>query len=327
MAPDLINKIDGDELRDLARKIREYQMARNISDNALVKKFSSLGSTKTYKRILDGDLAELDLEKQLNNYRSVVALIEAVGDENIKREELYDDLTPVVHLRRCVFETMKESGVNRVVVLHADTGMGKSSAGQILVERFGSRILWVEANECWGDSPMAFLGAVLQAMGVRDLPHNVMLRLDRVMARLKETRVAMIVDESHHLGPRILNTIKTLVNQTPGEFVLLAMPTLWRRLEREAYEEVRQLTGNRLAERIKLEGLKDSDLRKFISRRCPGMNGELGQAVKIVADRAPQRGNLAFVRDVCTRANELAAGEPVNIEHWSIAVSSEMESR
>jgi DNA transposition AAA+ family ATPase len=331
MAPEILSKLDADELRSLVLKVRDYQLARKLSDNALVKKFPGLGSSKTYTRILDNDLAELNLERQLANYRAVVALLEAVVDDDADREELYDDLTPCLQLRRVLLETMRESGNARVVVVVGDTGQGKTAAGRCLLEKFAQRLLWVEANECWGDSPMAMTGAILKSLGVREMPYQVMTRLDKVVERLAESRVCMVIDEAHHMGPRCLNTLKTLVNQTPGEFVLLAMPTLWRRLEREAYEEVRQLTGNRLAERIKLEALRESDLKKLIERRAPGLNGDLKTAVKLVADRAPQKGNLAFVRDVCKRAAELAresgSGTAITLDLFSAAVAAEMESR
>src|SRR3954452_4788892 len=100
MAPELLNTADAAELREIAQRIRDWQMAKTISDAALVKKYTGLGSTKTFKRILDDDLKELDLEKQLTNYRTVWALIESLGDDEGDDEELYSDLTPVVHLSR-----------------------------------------------------------------------------------------------------------------------------------------------------------------------------------------------------------------------------------
>ena len=44
-----------------------------------------------------------------------------------------------------------------------------------------------------------------------------------------------MIDEAHHLGPHCLNTVKTLVNTTPGEFILVAIPTLWNKLQAHAY--------------------------------------------------------------------------------------------
>jgi len=327
MAPEMLLTAEARELRELGAKIRDYQTAKELSDSAMLRKFSGLGSTKTYTRVLSDDLAELDLERQLANYRAVWALIESVGDVSERTEELYEDMTPVAQLRKTLFEVMRETGNARFVLVEGDTGLGKSCARRILIERYGQRILWVEATDVWNDSPGAFLAAVLTALGVREIPQIATDRLNRLLARLTETRVCLIIDELHHLGPRCLNTIKTLINQSPGEIVGLAMPTLWRRLEREAYEEVRQLTGNRLAERIKL-ALRDADISRFIERRLGAKSPCHRQAVRLLMDRAPRYGNLAFVRDVCARVAELIEGtDGPDLETWTPAINQEVASR
>lgn len=329
MAPDLINSLDARELVSLGRKIREYQEAKGLSDSAMLRKFSGLGSTKTYGRVVNNDLAELDLERQLQNYRSVWALIESLGDDEQKTEELYDDLSPAVHLRRAVLEAMKVTGNNRLILMEGDTGTGKTSARKLLIEKYGQRLLWVEATEVWRDNPGALLSAVLLALGKKDIPLNANDRLYRVVDHLKETRICLILDEGHHLGPRCLNTLKTLVNQTPGEFVILAMPTLWKRLERDAYEEVRQLVGNRLAERIKLDGLRETDVAKFISRRVKDADPAITkQVIRLILDRATRYGNMAFVRDVVERVVTLSEGTSGPcMETWTSAIAQEVASR
>lgn len=327
MAPNLLASRDAAELRDLGQKIRTWQTARELSDTAMVKRFGGLGSTKTYTRVFHGDLTELDLDRQLANYRAVWALLESVEGDEERSEPLYDDLSPVVQLKRGVFDVFRQTGNQRFLLMEGDTGLGKSKARHLLIEKYGQRLLWVEATEVWNDSPGAFLAAVLSALGVRELPQMAVERFNRVIARLNETRVCLIVDELHHAGPRILNTIKTILNQSPGEVVGLAMPTLWRRIEREAYEEVRQLTGNRLAERIKLS-LRESDVAKIITRRVPGASDTAKEATRLLMDRAPRYGNLAFVSAVCGRVAELAEGTSgPDLEAWGTAISQEVARR
>lgn len=317
-----------EELKALAGQIREYQNTAKppLSDNALLRKFTGLGSTKTFTRILAGDMTELDVERQLTNYRTVWMLIESLGSGERESEETYDDLSTVIELKRCVMETMKERGNARVIIMLADSGAGKTTAGRELTKRYGSRILWSEASVVWGDSPITMAGELLRSLGIRQLPNSLAGRMDMLVARL-QSRVCTIIDEAHHMGPRCLNLLKTLVNQTPGEFVLLALPTLWRRMESQSYEEVRQLTGNRLAERIGIS-LREGDITKIVTRRCPGLNGETKQVVKMLSERAGTRGNLAFVRDVCRRAAELVEdGQAMNLELMVAAVKAELESR
>ncbi|SRR5581483_3701045 len=332
MAPELFKTMEANELRELAQKIKDYQEAKKLTFALLLKKFRGIGSDKTFNRILAGDLSELDLEKQLNNYRAVWALIESLGDEEADEEEFYDDLFPVIQLKRAFFETTRENGNGRVIFLLGPTGSGKSCARKLLIEKYGERLLWIEASEAWGGSPMAFLGAILVALGKKDVPYGQVDRLNLVIQLLKASRRCLVIEEAHHLGPRNLNVQVTLVNQTPGEFVNLAIDTLWKKLESAAYEECRQLTGNRLAERINLgREPRESDVCKLLERRIkwadPDPKKASKQAAKLVLDKAANYGRLAFVRDVCKRANEMAESKPVDIELFAGAVTEEVASR
>lgn len=332
MAPEMLNSADAAELREIAQRVRDWQQGKGLSNAALCRKFGGLGSTKTYKRILEpGEenegLKELDLDKQLANYKTVWALIESIGDDEAAREELYPDLTPAVHFNRVLLETMREAaGIARFILILGDTGSGKSSALHLMRVKWGQRILSIEASVAWNDSPMALLGAILAAYGDEAPPYNLVERFNAVVKRLKPTRTCIFIDEGHHLGPRCLNLIKTLINQTPGEFVVSAKETLWKKLELAAFEEVKQLTKNRLAERIYLKAAKPSDIQKMIERRVRGLNGSIEAAVKMITDRL-KFGNLAFAREVIKRVNETAEGDDVTLEMFADAVTAEVKSR
>jgi hypothetical protein len=123
-----------------------------------------------------------------------------------------------------------------------------------------------------------------------------------------------------------LNVVKTLVNQTPGEFILIAVDTIWRRLETAAFEEARQLTGNRLAERIQLDKeCKASDIGKMIKARVPAAETFAADWTTRLAHHAPNYGRFAFVRDVLKRAAEFS-GELVK-ESIVTFIQEEIASR
>ena len=326
-AVDLADQIVTHELTQLAAQVQAYQLSKRWNNSELLRKFAGLGSTKTYKKILDGDFTEMDLEKQLNNYRAVVSLVEMTAGASDQREDLYDDLTPVTRLRSVLVDVMKEQGDARFLLVLGDSGAGKTCARRKLVEAYGQRILWTEATDVWNDSPMVFLGEVLLAMGEKNPPYSAIIRLRKVAENLRRKRVCLVVDEGQHLGPRILNTIKTVLNQTPGEFVVMAMYSLWKKVEREAYEDVRQLTGNRLAARIQLT-LHPTDVLKMLQRRLTWSNEEEAEkAVKALCEQAPRFGNLAFVREVCKQAHEMAAGDPITIQLFSAALAAKGATR
>ena len=316
------------ELFSLAEKIRESQLEQKLTDSAICRKFTGLGSTKTYQRIRERkNLDELDLESWLLNYRAVWALIEGGTAEEEPHEEFYEDLTPVLKLKRAINGAMKASGNDRLVIMEADTGSGKSTSRKLVERKYGQRVVFIEACVAWNDSPAAFLAEILRTFGQKHPPMITMKRLEIVLAVLNSTRTCLIIEEAHHFGPRCLNMLKSLINQTPGEFVLLTLRTLWKRLEREAYEEARQLTGNRLYERIKIESLHPGDVKKMLERRCNVAAEDLANASRMVTERAQGKGNLAFVRDVCRRANELADGEPVTLDVVNSAITQEVASR
>lgn len=315
------------ELKVIAHNIQQWQEAKKLSDSSLRKRFPDIGSDRTYHRILSGDFDELDVEVQLAKYRAVWTLIETIGEDVGVAEDFYDDLSPVVQLRRALLETFHETGNARFILVQGDTGSGKTSAAKALITKYGQRILFVELSVVLNDKPNAFLALIIQALGHKAFPPLPMQRMDVVVRALNQGRRCLIIDELHHAGPNILNTIKALVNMTIGEIVGLTMPTLWSRLERGNYEECRQLIGNRLAERIKLAPVTKSDMTKFVNRRLPGLNGETAKAIAILEQYAPNKGNMAFVRDTCKRAREMFDGEKITLEDFARAVTAELESR
>jgi DNA transposition AAA+ family ATPase len=325
MSPELLNSLDTVELKDLAARVLEYQEAKGLSDSAMLRKFAAMGSTTTYKNILNGKLGELDLEKWLTNYRAVVALIESSKDEE-EEEELYADLVGPLELKRAFLETSTTKSINRFIIVQGDTGTGKTACRKALIAKFGMRFIQLEATVAWGDRPRALLCAILTALGVKEHPVAEADCMIKAIEKLGESRRGILIDEGHHMGPRCLNAIKTVINQTYSEVIVFAMKTLWNRLERAAYEECRQLTGNRLAERIRLE-LRERDVERILEGRLKLGKPDMKKAVEVCMIQAPLRGNLGFVREVCKRARSQADGAAVTWEIFNSAMTAEKDRR
>jgi DNA transposition AAA+ family ATPase len=141
------------------------------------------------------------------------------------------------------------------------------------------------------------------------MPASAADRLSLVIERLQTSRTALIIDEAHHLGPRALNLVKTLINQTPGEFVFLCLPSLWNRLAKDAYEEARQLSLNRMRERIHLDGISAADAVRFLERRVETLNGAAKDAAEIARQDAGRRGGFAWLAAVAREAVRLEAAD------------------
>ena len=295
------------ELVETAAKIAAWGESHGMSRAQLVRNFTDLGSEKSFRDISAGQLEGYNAENQLTKYRAVYATMEELANQG-GEEQIFDDLGTVVKIRRAFLGVVKATGTNRVLIVQGESGVGKTTAVGLLRGKYGTgRISYVEASDVWADSPNAFLGAILRALGVTELPAGRVQRLEEVQSRLSISRRCLVIDEAHHLGPHCLNTVKTLVNTTPGEFILVAIPTLWNKLQAHAYQEAKQIATNRLSERVKLT-LDEADVRLYLAKRFKDASAaDLKIAAKIIRPAALLSGNYAFVRDVARELTTLDA--------------------
>jgi len=314
------------DLFEVAGRVRGWQEERGLSDTQMLREYPGLGSTKTYTRLIAGDAEDLDAARWLKDYQAVWSLIQLLAEAQAENDDVYSDLTTVLDVRQAVAQAMKERGNNRLVLIQGPSGSGKTTAARMLQGKYGARIVICEANEIWKENANAMLGGILRALGVKQPPIPVAAKFELAVARLNDSRVCLVIDEAHHLGPRTLNLVKSLLNQTPGEFLLLAMGTLWNRLETQAYAEARQLTQNRLSERIRFDGVELADVEKMLERRL-GLDGELKAVAVAIRQAAGGNGHLAFVRLVCRQARRLARGGTVTAETVSRAAALVSGSR
>ena len=315
------------ELKGIALQIRDYQTAHDLTDTALLKKFNGLGSTKTFGRICAGDFEDLDAERWLTEYRQVQALLDALNGTETEEEPLYEDLTTCVRVRCAVTDAMKERGNARLVVIQGGSGSGKTYSIRALVNRFGSKIVLCEADETWKESVQNALGALLLVFGIKEPPLATELRLKKLLEILNAKDCVLVIDEAHHLGPKPLNLIKTILNRTMTIVVLSAMDTLFRRLELNSFEEARQLTQNRLCERVTLGVLESRDVEAFLSNRLTWESGELKRAVASTLGAARDKGQFAFVKAAVREARRKYGKDPLTINEWSGIIAATLKKR
>ena len=314
-------------LRRIAGDIRDWQTGRAVSDAELCRKFAGLGSTKTYKRILDGDAAELDVERWLVEYEQVWALMEMESAATADDEQVYDDLWHVTAARLAATDAMREAGNNRLVIVEGPSGSGKTSAGRCLAARFGRKVVLSEADETWKESLNSMLGGLLRSLGVKEIPTSAEGRKTKLFEVLVDSPVCLVIDEAHHLGPRTLNLVKTLINQTKCQVVFLCIETLFKKLESQAYEEAKQLTKNRLCERVRLNGPAVPDVEKFLGRRLKFEGDCLKSCAGLCAERARQYGSWNFVNLVSRQCKRLVGKAAVDTETFAKAMQKAAASR
>jgi hypothetical protein len=328
-----------EQLRALALNIETYRHDLGLQKAPLLRQYPELGSDKTYGKITAGDLSQLDLDSWLEKYAHVWAQIQ--HDDAQPDEGLIDSLAGPVELCRAYLETRNEKGNARFILVLGDSGLGKTSAVQVMKAKpYGALIFDLEATDAWKDkqgrgTAAPLLRAIGDRLGLKDLPSSRDRLLGAVVAKLRERRVCLVIEEVHHLCPQGINTLKTLINLTPAIIIATGLPVLWDKLagSRAAWAECKQLTGNRLSERVELR-LTKADVEAFVrSRLAPVLGAAELEALtpKAGARLLPEavaRGNLKFVSKVCRRFQlETRKGQDPSAETFANAIEIEKKKR
>jgi DNA transposition AAA+ family ATPase len=326
------------ELLGLAQAIETYRADIGWTKAKFLDAYSELGTDKTYSKIVQGKLAELDLNRWLTNYQHVWESIQT-GPRQRSTPVLSDKLRGPVEICRAFLEAKDETDNSRMLLLIGDSGIGKTSAIEVLQTKpYGRDIVCTQATAIWKNkdnkgTALPLLKAIGAALGKKDMPEARADLLVEITAMLNQRRRPVVIEEAHHLCPDGINAIVTLINLTPSVFILTAMPELWDKLEssKQAWSECKQITRNRLAERIVLQ-LRESDIALLMGELLKGLPGVteegLAAAASKIKPEASIKGHLKFVTKVCKRLRkDLAAGEEFGAESLNHAIKAEKARR
>ena len=299
-----------DKLKATTALIRDWQISAGVSDRALPKRFPQIGSTRTWSRLYSGELDALNIEEQLGAVEAVWSLIEDLGKQVVSVAR--DDLSLVANFRQAYLTARSQrSTPARVIFVLADTSCGKSTAIDLHQKKWGATNIVIEGTDTWGNRSRPFLKALLVKLGVPiNNQDSTADMLDKAVGKINSCSLDLVVDEAHHLRPEMLNALISLVNRTRAIVSLFAMPTLWQKLQMKAWEEVRQLTGNRMAALIAYDRPLAADVCKMLDAGLIGHTIDpkaLMAEAESLAKRAPALGNMAFIREILFRA--VSAGD------------------
>ena len=324
------NNTDRELLVTLARRVHAEQEKRGWSNARMVGAYNGLGSTKTYQLIREGKLDGLEIERWLAGYRGAAYQLDIEESANLREERVFKDLGPVLELQNLARSLMRTTSNRRFATFAAESGCGKTKAVESLCQDMPNRFIKVEADDTWGDSPVAMLGAILAARGAAMGAPQAAARMEACKAALRQSRVCLVIDEAHHIGARGLNIIKTLVNATPGEFILVGIPKLMENLECTHHMELKQLTSNRLNARVWFR-FELVDAEAYLRNALAGLKMSektLKSGAERVYKAAGSMGNLCFVAAVCDFVAEYyATADEITAEHIALAVEQEKARR
>jgi hypothetical protein len=237
-----------ERLRELAESARDYQLAREWSEARLCREIGHLGRPKLFARVLESEdsLEDLDVSGLLRNYQAAAQMIAARRARERPPEPEYDDFANVIAVKQAIASALQEESIKRFVCIEGQSGTGKDAAIHALQRTWPNIIAVVEAHELWRESnalPMADILTALSSKrrseGVDPLPCPLFPSQRMLVIRAELTRrpIVLLINEAHHCGPRGLNFVKWIINNTQTVVGFFCAPILLQRLLKSGFEE------------------------------------------------------------------------------------------
>jgi type II secretory pathway predicted ATPase ExeA len=321
------------ELVELALEIKEWAKQRGMSEASMLKQFrSGLGASRSFNRVLAGDVAPGTVGDNLIKYRAVK---EEMGllERQAGADALCPDLGAAGPVLADLGRFIAQPGLRRFFLIEGPSGSGKTSLLDLLSLKQPAKVLRLNGCQRWRffEAFIADLLALLptidrapEAVKAKRRRLTLPERMEEVAKRLLASSRVLAIDEAQCLTAPALTFLKDLINrQTMGArlyVVAAGQSTLWRKLEEAAEEEAKQLKHNRLFRRWILEAPDAAACEDYLGR---GLEVEQDKAAgeKVygaMAQTAKQLGHWAFLRNV---QEELKQGKVTPIPLKTVAAA------
>jgi hypothetical protein len=211
---------------------------------------------------------------------------------------------------------------NRIVIVLADTGGGKTMITKSIARDFSSRSAVVEATEAWRKSYLAGIQGISRVVGIEEPRNNMRQAEAELIAHLSKSPRILLIDEGNYFGAACLNLIKAIVNQTKSIVVILAMPVLWKFITRTSHQEARQLR-NRAAAILEFTTVRKDDVAIALTEtvnQWSTLNGTAGKAVAAVTEAANNFGLWNTVFSIADFINQEAGDGTLTLDTVLAAV-------
>ena len=294
------------ELQRLVERAQKHQKALGLSDNAFTIKYKDfVGSAKTWRQRLCGkDYSGLNIGRILAKMRGFISLV----DGGTTVEQVFDDL-PVYRQFMGRYNKLQSARTDRrVMVFLGETGIGKSVCARAALRADTSSTAYVRCQPTWKDNQLSILNGILRAIGKDEY-----LRKSRsfaaVLEYLKSNPITVIFDEAHDGGVSLLKLVKSFVDETNCKFVIMAYPTLWKRMllaSSDAHAEARQLFGRTQKPIFDAYASGTTlDNVEIYLRRSTSLNGCSKDVARQILEIVKHNGNLRLVADIIDAADSL----------------------
>lgn len=294
------------ELRSLAQRIEQFQLEQKWSDTRLLREVPQIGSSKPYRNILRGKLDELSIDAQLTKYRAALKRVEALRTRTKRPEPEYRTFQNVTESLSAVEAALLENSLRRFVAIVGESGTGKSTVRRFITGQHKEITIAFEAHDHWGGSLRCIANAAVAAFNtarkgkVQCHPQIPTITVENLIGGIESQRLILLVDEAHHLGPRGINMLKSLINACPNLVVVAEfIPSLLKQLTRNNFEECRQLFLNRMCEIVELPSPPAAEIRQLLENREVRLPEKCDEWMESLAVEARSFGNWAFINQFC----------------------------
>lgn len=292
------------ELKACVSRIQRHQDALGMGHADFVAKYSQyLTSDRTWHyRLCRGDYSEVKVSRVLPRLRAMVADL----DGGSPVQDIWDDLPVFQEFYRNYRLLAGRKTDRRAFVMLAAEGCGKSVSARRVCAKHPAETAYVHCRPTWKNKNIRILQGIGRALGVEEQSYADD-QLDAVIEKMKAEPKTIFIDEAHDAGVALLKLGKSFIDETPCRFVVLAFPTLWRRLTLSsdaAHAEARQFMRRTLKPTFAWysKGTDAENIAVYL-QKCLGFNGQAKDVADSILEVVRQNGNLSFVHDVIDAAD------------------------
>ena len=296
-----------------------------LSDAGLARRDRNSSKT-TWSQLQSGTYPAQDPAAILERCESGLRLLEDFAERTTAAgQEARAEIIDLPHVRATPAAVKRCHGEpqNRLVVVLGPSGAGKTTVCRRVCEAYGHAAVAIEATESWRTSYHYSLAAVADAIDIPEATIDPRRLEGFVFDELARTPRILVIDEGHYFGPPALHLLKVILNKTETRIVLAAIPELWHRMEKKAYEEVLQLRRRTAAKVVVMEVTRD-DCRTFLKRKLPGytaLEAEEKQVVAACSVAANRFGLYDTLARICSEVRtELGEKEPASLDAVNAAI-------
>ncbi len=276
------------------------QKQLGVSDREFAQNYLKIYTESTWSKLRGGTYKAKDLSKAFGELKSALTSIRRRIVRQLKSTQggRYHELDQFAAMARAVRDCLEKKGENRLIIYVAPTGGGKSR----FIAELDSResVTSLRASEAWFSSyyhASLDIIAALEGSG----KYGSAGESRRAMLDLMRGRNQVIaIDEANYFGPRSINMVKDLLNETEWTVLLCMTREHWDKMRRHwaAWSQLQR----RIHTVFFHSPLNSDDAAQFLADA--GLNGDSKKAARALADAANEFGAYDFVCRVIERLDE-----------------------